>query len=265
MKIFISWSGETSRKIAGLIKEFIPKIIQSAKPYYTPDDIDKGMKWETDIYKQLETCSIGLICLTKDNTDKPWILFEAGALSNRLKKAKVCPILFGVKKTDIAGPLTTFQMTEFTKDDFLKLIMSINNSLDEPVDETNIKEIFEAFFSKLDTDISEILKQNKNQTSKSQVPTRSERDILEEILLLVRRQERRINLLERNKMDEQVSFNVEDTLSDGDFTVGDIVYHGKYGKGKVLEVLSRYLLVEFRQEDASPLRKMLPRHVLELR
>ena len=127
MNIFISWSGKASMEIAELIKNFIPKVIQSAKPYYTPDDIEKGLKWETEINQKLAECSIGLICLTKDNTDKPWILFEAGALSNRLDKAKVCPVLFGIKKSEITGPLSTFQLTEFTKNDFLKLLKSSCN------------------------------------------------------------------------------------------------------------------------------------------
>ncbi|MFT5823965.1 MAG: hypothetical protein ACI8ZM_005231 [Crocinitomix sp.] len=44
MNIFISWSGDLSKKIAKEIKDWIPMVLQSAKPYFTPEDIEKGMK-----------------------------------------------------------------------------------------------------------------------------------------------------------------------------------------------------------------------------
>lgn len=264
MKIFISWSGETSQKIAGLIKEFIPRVIQSAKPYYTPDDIEKGMKWEAEISQHLEKCEIGLICLTKNNMDKPWILFEAGALSNRLEKAKVCPILFGVKKTEITGPLSTFQMTDFSKEDFFKLIQSINASLDEPVEEKNIEAIFNAFFAKLEEDVNDILQEDKQNSSKSKKNTRTERDILEEILLLVRRQERRIVSLEADRMTENIMpFGIKEIISSNDYKKGEIVYSEKFGVGKVIDVKPTFLMIEFENEDNIPTRKLLSRDMVK--
>lgn len=262
MKIFISWSGETSQKIAGLIKDFIPKVIQSAKPYYTPDDIEKGVKWEAEISQHLEKCEIGLICLTKNNMDKPWILFEAGALSNRLEKAKVCPILFGVKKTEITGPLSTFQMTDFSKEDFFKLIQSINCSLDEPVDEKNIKAIFDAFFTDLENEIKMILKEQT--TSNSKKNTRADRDILEEILLLVRRQERRITSLEADRITENtMSFGSIKEILSNDYKKGEIVYNEKFGFGRVINVKQDFLMVEFENEGNIPTRKLLSRDMVK--
>ncbi|CEN45690.1 TIR domain-containing protein [Capnocytophaga canis] len=249
MKIFISWSGETSQKIASLIKDFIPKVIQSAKPYYTPDDIEKGMKWETEINQHLAKCTMGLICLTKDNTNKPWILFEAGALSNRLEKAKVCPILFGINKAEVTGPLSTFQLTEFTRDDFLKLIKSINNSLDESIDETNLIEIYNAFFSSLEKEIKNIISEGMS-IKKDPKAKRPERDILEEILLLLRRQERRITLLEeeREKVIQRRKFKETEYTMDSSFKPGDKVYAPEYGMGTVKRVDDGFLMVIFSEK-----------------
>ncbi len=52
MNIFISWSGEESKQIANLLKNWIPTILQSAKPYFTPSDIEKEPKWESEIKKK---------------------------------------------------------------------------------------------------------------------------------------------------------------------------------------------------------------------
>lgn len=245
-------------EIAELIKKFIPKVIQSAKPYYTPDDIEKGLKWETEINQKLAECSIGLICLTKDNTDKPWILFEAGALSNRLDKAKVCPVLFGIKKSEITGPLSTFQLTEFTKNDFLKLLKSINKSLEEnQIDETNLNEIYEAFYPKLEENIQDIIKNNDSAIETK--PKRKDREILEEILLLVRRQVSlgdKLSLLEKRNLKQSYLFDLfnEEKINPKetyDFSEGDMVFHNRFGNGQIVKIRNTEkpsVTVEFESE-----------------
>jgi hypothetical protein len=45
MEIFISWSGDLSKKIAEQLKIFLPSVIQSLKPFYSSEDISKGKRW----------------------------------------------------------------------------------------------------------------------------------------------------------------------------------------------------------------------------
>ncbi|MBO0930000.1 toll/interleukin-1 receptor domain-containing protein [Fibrella aquatilis] len=188
MNLFISWSGDDSKAIAQLLKNWIPKILQAVKPYFTPSDIEKGAKWETEITKKLNECNIGIICLTSENKEKPWILFEAGALSNKLDKSKVCPLLFGLSNSDLTGPLATFQTTIFVKDEFKKLMQTINNQLgDNVLADNTFQELFDTFFPKLESDVSSILSKT-NALKISPSPVRSDRDILDEILELTRRQ-----------------------------------------------------------------------------
>ena len=59
---------------------------------------------------------------------KPWLNFEAGAVSNTEWSSKVCTYLFGIKPADITGPLTQFQHTNCTKDDTLLLVSIINTA-----------------------------------------------------------------------------------------------------------------------------------------
>ena len=65
------------------------------------EDIDKGARWSTDIAKELEDCSFGILCVTKENLEAPWLLFEAGALSKMMQKGAVCPFLFDLKMAEI--------------------------------------------------------------------------------------------------------------------------------------------------------------------
>lgn len=183
-KIFISWSGELSKALGEAIKDWIPKVLQSVKPYFTPDDIEKGAHWAKEIENELSTSQLGIICLTQDNQHSPWILFEAGALSKNLEESKVCPVLFNFDTTDLTGPLSSFQATKFGKDDIKKLLESINNSCNESkLDQKSLDETFDMWWPKLDEKIKEILAQDM---SNPKPKKRAERDILEEILELTR-------------------------------------------------------------------------------
>ena len=125
MKVFISWSGDTSKKVAQAIREWLPTILQTVKPYFTPSDIEKGARWSSDIASELDDSKAGIFCVTKDNLNSPWLMFEAGAISKKIDQSLVCPILIDLDNADISGPLTQFQTTEFEKSEFRKLISTL--------------------------------------------------------------------------------------------------------------------------------------------
>lgn len=101
MKVFISWSGDLSHKVAVILRDWLPSVIQSLESYVSSEDIDKGARWSTDISKELEDSSFGILCITRENLDPPWLNFEAGALSKSVDRSRVSPFLFGVKRSDI--------------------------------------------------------------------------------------------------------------------------------------------------------------------
>lgn len=78
MKVFLSWSGERSKQVANLLSSWLCCVIQATRPWISSKDIDRGSLWFSEINDQLKDTSVGIICLTKENKDRPWILFEAG-------------------------------------------------------------------------------------------------------------------------------------------------------------------------------------------
>src|SRR5436305_6561628 len=105
MKIFISWSGETGKAVAKIFYSWLPNVIQAAKPFFSPDEIAKGGRWSSEVGSELEACQVGIIVVTRESLSAPWIMFEAGALSKNVGKAKVVPILVDTEPADIRGPL----------------------------------------------------------------------------------------------------------------------------------------------------------------
>lgn len=128
MKIFVSWSGVRSKYIAEQLHWFIPNVLQAAEPFISTRDIRKGTRGNVVIYDNLEEANVGIICLTPENIDKPWILFEAGALSKQ-KSALVCTMLYDIEWTDVPRPLGEFQHTRFAKDELIALVKTINDEL----------------------------------------------------------------------------------------------------------------------------------------
>lgn len=184
MKVFISWSGEHSKRLGEALRDWIPGVLQLVRPYFTPADIDKGARWSTEISKELSESKIGILCVTPHNIHSDWILFEAGALSKSLDRSRVCPILFGITSTDLAGPLKQFQTTVFDKTDIHQLLNTINNETGErKLPAKTLDSVFEKWWPELETTISQIL----DETGEPEEPIRSDRDLLEEILQLSRR------------------------------------------------------------------------------
>lgn len=154
MKVFISWSGELSKKVAEELKETIPCILQFTNVFFSPEDIKKGKRWEEIIIKELEETDYGIICLSKENMNASWINFEAGALSKMISRSNVSTILIDLEEEEIKGPLSAFQATRLTdKEDFWRLIRGINSSSEQHVEDSVVRKtydiIWESFYSKV--------------------------------------------------------------------------------------------------------------------
>lgn len=183
MKVFISWSGQQSQELGEVLRDWLPAVLQLVTPYFTPSDIEKGTRWSTHIAQELSASKVGILCVTRDNLHSDWILFEAGALSKSLEKTYVCPILFGITNTDLAGPLKQFQTTEFEKGDMQRLLGVINGQIgDNKLPQKTLDTVFEKWWPDLKDKIDRILAH----AAEPEQPIRPDRELLEEILQLSR-------------------------------------------------------------------------------
>jgi len=186
MKVFISWSGERSRLVAEALRYWLPKVIQAIQPWMSSSDIEKGTRWRTDIAGELEQSSIGIICLTPENLNSTWLHFEAGALSKQQQDTYVCTFLYGLEPADIREPLAQFQTTKALREDVKKLVLTINGTLaDKMLPDSEVNETFDVWWPKLEQRLSAI-----PEPQSSPKTQRKEREILEEILEIVRSQAR---------------------------------------------------------------------------
>lgn len=159
MEVFISWSGELSKRIGEKIRSWLPKVLQHVDPYFTPEDIDKGALWDREISKKLETCAVGLFLFTPENifNPSPWMHFEAGALAKHVEEARICSVLFQVNRGNLPGNINRYQITPFERKDFFQLISTLNQKADRKLSAEVLEDIFENWWPKLEADIKKII------------------------------------------------------------------------------------------------------------
>lgn len=145
-------------------------------------DVEKGSRWEGEISAQLDCADVGIICLTPDNLDSRWILFESGALSKKVKasEARVYTYLYKLRPADVQSPLSIFQHTLAEKEETRRLIFDIK----EFGKTANITDqALNRLFDRMWPDLQEALaRAPQNQIAKP----RDLREITEEILEVVR-------------------------------------------------------------------------------
>ncbi len=187
VKVFVSWSGDLSKKIAESIKKWLPCIIQATKVFFSPEDIEKGENWDSKISKELNECKYGIICLTNENVSAPWINFEAGAIAKSLD-SHVATLMININPSDIKGPLSRYQATKIEKDDFYQLICNINSQCEEPIDSEILKTTFDGLWDNMKSEIENIVSSSKKASNNSKKATIDNAEAIEEILLLLRKQ-----------------------------------------------------------------------------
>lgn len=206
MKIFISWSGQYSKEWAEILKDWIKCTLQASDPWISSQDIDKGSLWFSEISDQLKETKVGIVCLTKGNKEKPWILFESGALARGLSSNRVCTFLINLKPSDLEGPLSQFNHTLPDADGMKSLLITINKELGESALEDSILEqIFDVYWPTFEEKFKKL--EDSEPRENANKPPRSDGDILEEILYTTRTMNKRIRSLERNDRNKRFAFS----------------------------------------------------------
>ncbi len=150
--IFLSWSGAESKKIAKKLKEELLYFFDNKiEVFFSAEDIPSGSEWFAKIKTELQTCKVGILCITKENFDSPWINFESGAMI--ACNIDVIPILFGASRLSYSSPMNSINNVTFEKEEFCKFMQNLNMQLGEIVPQANIekkaKQLFTNFKAKI--------------------------------------------------------------------------------------------------------------------
>jgi len=229
MRVFLSWSGERSRVVAEALRDWLPSVIQTIKPWMSSHDIDAGSRWSDRVGAELQKSDFGILCVTPENVEAPWLLFEAGALSRTLDVSKVCPLLMAIRPADLVGPLAQFQAIESNHDQLLKLLKTINRlTAENQLGEQQLVETFELWWPKLHPRLQAAT--DKPIATRAQNARRPVEDMVAELLALVREQSVTLNAPLFDLPFESAPTSPESVSL---FKTGQRVEHLQFGHGTI--------------------------------
>jgi hypothetical protein len=122
MLVVLSWSGEKSRTVARALWEWLPRVLYFVDPWMSDRDIHAGQRWEREVAAAMNEAGFGILCVTRESVNAPWLIYEAGALS----RTPVAPLLIDIPATLITGPLAQFQAKTLDRQGCHDLVISIN-------------------------------------------------------------------------------------------------------------------------------------------
>jgi len=144
------------------------------------------------------------VCLTQENKNKPWILFEAGALAKGLSGNRVCTFLVDLQPAELTDPLAQFNHTQPDENSVWELVRTLNSGLAEKaLEERVLEKIFDVYWPQFVEDFGRALSDNEPLEI---MEPRSQNDLLSEILDNTRSLGRRISDIE-NRDSRAVSKN----------------------------------------------------------
>lgn len=131
VKVFLSWSGEGSAShiVATGLNGWIQKVIHMAEPFLSSDDILAGERWSGILGRELDDSGFGILCITKETLNSPWMLFEAGALAGGYHNPRrVCPYLIDIRREELLPPLNQFNAVVADMNGTFKMMQSLNDT-----------------------------------------------------------------------------------------------------------------------------------------
>lgn len=181
--VFISWSGDRSLKLATALNGWLKMVIQTIDPWFSGRDIPSGERWDRLLGESLQRSSVGIFCITKENLNSPWLLFEAGAVSKSLTRGRVIPLLLDLTRAELRDPLAQFQALECSKDGIRRLVEDLHTLTDSKVSKEQQSSLFEALWPILDKDLTPLKSIEDNRVAHAATPSSEEimREILDEV------------------------------------------------------------------------------------
>jgi hypothetical protein len=191
MKLFLSWSGKRSQMLAHTLRDWLPLVLHYLKPWVSEEDVDAGERCAAALARELEASDFGILCLTRENIESRWLLFEAGSLAKSLDRGKVVPFLLDLDLRDISGPLAQFQAKKVDRAATAELVRAINRVSATSVEDSTLTRLFDALWPQFEARVKEIPERPDESG-----PKRPPGEVLEDLVATVRSIDQRMRGLE---------------------------------------------------------------------
>jgi hypothetical protein len=123
VKTFVSFSGVKSKGTADALELFLLRVAPDVEVIRAEADIALGQDWASAIRDHLTDIDLAVICVTRDNHEKPWFLFEIGTLAQRA--SVIVLFLLDLSPQELGTPLAGFQAIIPTPESTWELVKGV--------------------------------------------------------------------------------------------------------------------------------------------
>ncbi len=192
LKIFLSWNGVRSKAMAEALRDWLSLALHYAHPSCS-QEISSGQVWVFELKKRLEECKVGILCITKENTESPWICFEAGAISKTFNDSLVIPLLLDLEISDLSSklPYSHYQVRKTERESMMQVLTDLNAVAEDQIPERRLHELFEMSWPKLEANLAQA-RAKLPDSSETSISHRDQRAILEDLVGEIRGFEKRL-------------------------------------------------------------------------
>lgn len=125
--------------VASALWEWLPRVLYFVDPWMSDRDIHAGERWQLEVAAALEEAGFGILCVTPESVDAPWLLYEAGGLLRR----PVVPLLIGIRAAHITGPLAQFQAKTLDRQGCHDLVVAVNARFGSLIQRAELDRLFD--------------------------------------------------------------------------------------------------------------------------
>lgn len=165
--VFICWAGKTAKKCTEFLYNLILNKIgdnNKNKIFYSEKTLGEI---HINTFQALNSAKIGIILIERFSINKPWLLFEVGALYNNSNGCTIIPVFINISQNEIVNsPLKNFQSQYY-------------------FNYRNVQSIIKIICTKLEISVSEDLERNTEDEKKEFEKFVSDNIIRDELLDLL--------------------------------------------------------------------------------
>jgi hypothetical protein len=175
MKVFISWSGPSEGKVAQALRDALHSMSTgSIEAFVSNVDIPRGERGIPMIEDELASTNYGIVVLSAENKDRPWINYEGGALATAFGR-RVATVLLDLRTAEVDTPLAVFQATIFSeRQSVFELLSQIALIANPKAPPEALETLFDAQWDKI--------QESWEPDASTRTKRRTERDMLEEVV-----------------------------------------------------------------------------------
>lgn len=173
MKIFLNWSGEESRRVADLLREWLPELFDSVEPWMAADTFGRNNRWLEANSGGFDQAAMIVACITRANIHSDWSSLDPSSFEYSV--ADIPPQLVLLASPDVN--LETFRpikhpynVLELGHDGLEILVQQINGLTDRPVQNDVLIDRFAAMWPRFEAKL-------KNRESRAQVAASVNKDV----------------------------------------------------------------------------------------